>query len=111
MKQEFLSGNGDVLTRTVIEDGKVIQTRIQDTDPYLDHNKAVFNDAPGKFERKNRIQAVASIPMVAYFEIVVNKMGIPPHRMFQLTPDEKKVRNRWLNDPEYRYLRTSPGKI
>lgn len=110
MSREILSQSGDVLTRTIIEDGRIIQTRSQDETPYLDANKEQYNNAPGRFDKKPQIRAIASIPMVAYAEIMTN-MGIPPHRWFQLTQDEKKVRNRYLNSSEYRYLRTSPGKI
>lgn len=103
---------GALVTRTYAEDGKLIQKREWDERPTLDANKAEYNNAPGKFDRKpKRMRRLASIDMGAYFEIVVNKMGIPPHRMFQLTPDEKKKRNSYLNSSEYRYLRTAPGKL
>jgi hypothetical protein len=108
---EFLTANGGVLTRTIFEDGKIIQKRVQDERPYLDQNKALFNDAPGEFFRKPKLRMVASIPMVAYYEIVVTKMGIPPHRMFRLDDDERKKLNSYLNSNEYQYLRTSPGKL
>lgn len=98
-------------TRTLLEDGKIIQKREWDERPLLDANKAAFNDAPGRFEKKPNFQRVASLDMGAYYEIVVTKMGIPPHRMFQLDKDEKKRFRRYLNDPEYRGLRTSPGRI
>ena len=75
---------------------------------YLDHNKAEQNAIPQKSYkselRKKNMWKVASIPTIVIEQW--KKEGI------DLWKDEDwpKVRAK-LNDPEFKWLRTSPGKV
>ena len=75
---------------------------------YIEHNKAELNSIPQKSYRsalrKKNIWKVADIPTVVIEQW--RKEGID---LFK-DEDWPKVRAK-LNDPEFKHLRTSPGKV
>lgn len=81
-------------------DGTIHIETAQDVEPILERNKALqtFNDG---YTKSRDLARVASIPVVVIYEWM-RRYGInvfdPAH--------EAKVR-KLLNDPEWRYLRTS----
>jgi hypothetical protein len=77
----------------------VIETR-QDVAPIIERNKALSAVDDG-FSPSRDVARVASIPIVVQYEWL-KRYGI---NVFDRN-DEKRVR-RLLNDPEWRYLRTS----
>jgi hypothetical protein len=77
----------------------VIETR-QDVAPIIERNKAL-SAADDGFSPSRDVARVASIPIVVQYEWL-KRYGI---NVFDRN-DEKRVR-RLLNDPEWRYLRTS----
>ena len=80
--------------------------RVQDVEPVLDANKAEYNshgDLKSSRYGKGPMHKIASIPM-----IVVEKWMKEGFNIYTATPQEIR---RKLNDPEYKYLRTMPGKL
>jgi hypothetical protein len=77
----------------------VIETR-QDVRPVIERNKALQSAGDG-FTPSRDMARVASIPVVVQYEWL-KRYGV---NVFD-RDDEKRVRH-LLNDPEWRYLRTS----
>jgi hypothetical protein len=86
-------------------DGLVIE-RVQDVEPILEANKAQFNqhsDAPRRFGSKT-MHKVATIPNVVIEQWM--KEGV---NIFDRNHAEAVLRK--INDPQYMYLRTRPGRL
>lgn len=80
-----------------------IETR-QDVEPFLDNNKRLANDNDG-YSPSRELRRIASIPLVIV-EKWKNEMGVDVFKK----DHQAKVRA-LLNDPDWRYLRTSPGRF
>lgn len=95
----------DIKGRVLIEDGKIVCARTQDVEPILDLNKALQNE-PQK--RAATFRHVGTIPNVI-LEKWINEEGAP---VLQMSKAEfARFIRRKLNDPDWRFLRTSPGQI
>lgn len=88
------------------EDRLVVRTT-QDVEPILDHNVALQND-PGYdgYSKSRDFRHVASIPtiLVHHWE---RTEGLNIYRQ----EDWEYIKKKKLNDPEYRKLRTSLGRV
>lgn len=87
------------------QDGKLVVKTFQDVEPILDRNKKL--QSADEYKRqgiKNDYQHVASIPLVVVHEWM--KQGINIWNK----DDWPKIRAK-LQDPEYKYLRTTLGDI
>ena len=80
-----------------------IETR-QDVQPILDHNKALLNSGEDGYSPSRELQRVASIPSVVVLQWL--KEGIDVGN-----PDHWPAVERKLNDPDWRHLRTAPGRV
>ena len=76
----------------------------QDVQPILEHNKALLNSGEDGYSPDRFLRRVASIPNVVYLQWM--KEGIDA-----CNPDHWPAVARKLNDPEWRYLRTAPGRV
>ena len=103
MDSEILNSNPaakiDEITHYDDTDGKTYVEQVQDVTEIVEHNKALLN---GLDERMpwGQGRRVASIPLVVYEQL--RKDGI--------IGDQKKFRA-WLNNPDNRFFRTSPGVV
>jgi hypothetical protein len=100
----------DIRTRMQAKNGLLYVERIQDVEPYLKQNAALRNsvaDYKNKWSRRDRpMRLVADIPNVIAEKWL--KEGI---NVFSSDPDMvNKVRKK-LDEPEYRHLKTHPGRI
>lgn len=77
---------------------------VQDVEPFLDANKRAQNNGDG-FTPSRDMKRIANIPNVV-IEKWLNELGV---NVFDKN-HEPAVR-RLLNDPDWRYLRTSPGRF
>jgi hypothetical protein len=93
-----------VATRLHGADGALIIERAQDCAPILDRNKTLANDGDG-FSASRAMRRVASIPLVL-IEKWANEEGID-----FFNPDHADAIKRKLNDPDYLWLRTAPGRV
>lgn len=95
-------------TYSVGPDGKLEIARTQDVEKILDENKRRMNAAPnvnsGQVFTEEVFNKVASIPMVVVEQWLAEGIDV-------FNPEHHKAVMRKLNDPEYRYLRTLPGKL
>lgn len=83
-----------------------IVRRHQDVEAILEANKALQNaDDKGWVSRSREMRRVASIPNVIIEKWRIEK-GIDV-----FNPNHKEAVKRLLNDPEWLYLRTGPGRI
>lgn len=99
------SSLSDVVTRMRAVNGQLHVHRVQDVEPYLDDNKRMQADQSGGWRRasKGNMRKIASIP-----NIVVEKWLQEGFNAY--TADPKELRKK-LDDPDYAYLKTVPGKI
>ena len=90
------------------EGDKLVCERIQDVEPYLDANKAAYNEVSDwrPFAGADS-RMVANIP-----NLLVERWMREGFNIFdESQPDyQKKLRQR-LNSNEYRFLRVTPGRI
>lgn len=77
---------------TTIESRQVLDER-------LHINRDEFN-AHSAFTKRGDMWKVASIPLVVYEDLVKQGIAQDPERL-----------RRWLNDPDNRFFRTTPGKV
>ncbi len=86
------------------DDSITIQT-YQDVAPYLEANKRAYNNAP-EFGRYNQqFTKLAEIPnnvLIKFYQMGLNYLD---------ENDWPKIRKIILTDPEFKYLRTMPGKM
>ena len=93
------------------EDGKLHFEHIGDLEPTFERNKAVFNGHGGwasdrTGQSPGGLRHVASIPPL--FMVKLRDMGID---VFSNDPDQQKRLWAILNSNEYRFLRTTPGRL
>lgn len=99
----------DVKTRIRQQGNTTVFETTQDVEPYLDYNAAI-RDAYRPFGKDHPYVRAASIPIAAY-KLILTELGIPHERMYRLTPEETKRRNKLLETPEWSALKTFPGRI
>lgn len=87
-----------------MEDRTIIET-VQDVEPILDANKAAFNSGHDGYTPSRDLKFVAEIPVVV-IEKWLREDGIDVW-----DPNHKEAVKRKLNDPEWRHLRTAPGRL
>jgi hypothetical protein len=98
-------GSMTVTIRRDPTERKVHVDHSADCEPYLDANKAAQAE-PQKFAGSFR--RVASIPPIIILKWM-NEHGV---NWFRMPKAEKaKFIARKLNDPDYRYLKTIPGRV
>ena len=79
---------------------------VQDCEPILEANKALANAEDRGFTSKAReLRRAASIPSAVVLKWLVEE-GIDV-----MNPDHWPAVRRKLNDPEWRHLRTAPGRL
>lgn len=96
----------DIKGRLWLQDGKIISQRQQDVEPYLDANKAAQNAGAPSFAPTFR--KVASIPNVV-IEKWMAEEGAPVLSMNKAEFD--RFIKRKLNDPNWKYLKTTTGRV
>lgn len=84
--------------------GLTVVRTTQDVEPILEANKVLYNEDGGGWSPTREMRRVASIPLV-----VVHKWLQEGINIFDKN-DRRKVLQR-LNDPEWRHLRTAPGRV
>jgi hypothetical protein len=92
------------------EDGKLVQTRTQDVEGYLERNVREQNERTHDRGAKQWIRKGVSIPNNVYIELM-RKLDIPTVRWFRLTDEDMKRLFRLLNSSEYTKLKTTNGKL
>ncbi len=109
--QQTDAGNGivdDMQEHWRFEGDKLVCERIQDVEPYLEENKALYNEVSSwrPFAGKNG-RMVANIP-----NIVIERWMKEGFNIFNENQPyyQRKLRSR-LNSNEYKFLRVSPGRI
>ena len=104
--RRLLDANGGVIS--VYEDlpgdeGFVIREYFDEV-PVIEHNKRLQNDGDG-YSKSRELRRAASIPNGLVAKWLVEE-GI---NIFN--PNHAEAIRRKLNDPEYRWLRTAPGRL
>lgn len=84
-------------------DDAVTIRRVQDVEPILENNKALFNSDDG-YTPSRDLRRVASIPLSVIEEWMKEGVNI-------FDPNCAAAIRRRLNDPQYLYLRTAPGRV
>lgn len=82
--------------------------REQDVAPNVEHNRQQYNDTDIFKRLKSFMWPVASIPVNVYMDLM--RQGIVRFEGGRRVVDEVKLR-RWLNDPDNRHFRTTPGTV
>lgn len=100
----YTSAYGIKHYRRVNHDGSYTFAAGQDVEPILDHNKKLATENDGWNQAKD-MRRVASIPFALWLK-VKSEQGID---LFD--PHHKDALVKILNDPDYAYLRTAPGRI
>lgn len=85
-------------------DTTIIKT-VEDVEPALDHNKALYNESDGGWSPTKEWRRVASIPASIILKWKV-ELGIDV-----FNPNHKLAVQRLLNSSEWLYLRTAPGRL
>ena len=83
---------------------RLIVKRVQDVEPILERNKRLQADHDG-FTPSRNMKWVGSIPNII-IEKWMRELGIDV-----FNKDHRPAVARLLNDPEWRWLRTSPGRV
>lgn len=101
----YLATNEGVVEHLVFDDSerKFYLHRQSDVEPNIDQNKREYNDA--KIGRDGLGDKVASVPMGVVL-LWKEKFGLD-----FFNRDHMPAILRKLDDPEWRYLRTAPGRL
>jgi hypothetical protein len=79
-------------------DDVAIET-VQDVTALVEANRAEYDEYTS-LDRYGDMRRVASIPIALYFDL--KRQGIA---------EDPEAMRRWLNDPDNRFFRTSPGTV
>lgn len=93
----------DISTDIAFDDGHMIVTRTQDVESILEDNKA--RHADWGHRRAGDLKHVAQIPLV------LAAKWLDEEGVNILQPGNEDFLRCKLNDPEYAYLRTAPGRL
>lgn len=85
-----------------VADDFAIET-VADVQPIIDNNKRLAADGDG-YSPSREMRRIASVPLVIV-EKWRNELGVD-----LFNKDHLPAVRRLLNDPDYRFLRTSPGR-
>ncbi len=85
-------------------DGSIALQRSGDVTAAIDANKALCSDGDG-YSPSRELRRVASIPVGVQLEWI-RRFGTDP-----LAKSNEPLLRRLLNDPEWAYLRTAPGRV
>lgn len=77
----------------------------QDVEPILDHNKESYNDGTRGYTPSRDLRKIAEIPLIVA-EDWLNRLGVDV-----FNKDHAPAVRRLLNDPDYLYLRSAPGRV
>lgn len=99
-----LTGLAEYHSYDPLTDRTIIEYR-QDATPVLERNKALQNHDDGGWSPSRDMRRAASIP-----DIIVLKW-LKEEGINVFDRDHWPAVKRKLNDPEYRYLRTAPGRL
>lgn len=86
------------------EDGGLQFSATGETDPVIDRNKAMATHNDGYSEDRT-LRRVATIPPIIWLKWL-NEEGCDVYQR-----GNEDILCRKLNDPDYQYLRTAPGKL
>lgn len=95
----------DLSTVIKCRNGELVVKRTQDVEPILDHNKGMQADQVGGWRRTARAarRQVAEIP-----NIVIEQWLKEGFNIFQVSEAELR---RKLDNPDWSYLKTIPGRV
>lgn len=114
MKWRDWNRDGDLITQVRIENGRVQVRQRTDAptfDAYIDGNKRRqtqddgYADVPGPDGGRRLMRRVAHLSPFVILWLKKHK-GIDVYN-----PEDRPKLMRLLNDPDFRYLRTSPGSV
>lgn len=95
----------DIRTLTKLDGDDIIVKRTQDCEPIIEANRSIQNE-PQK--RAGTFRHIASVPMVVLEQWIiadgVNYLALPKGEFERLI-------KRKLRDPDFKWLRTSPGRV
>lgn len=110
MEKTNFAEQSDVKTKIKAVNGMVYVERVQDVEPYLKANAAQRNsvgDYKNKWSRKDRpLRMIADIP-----NVIVERWMKEGLNIFSNDPDMTNKIRKKLDEPEYRYLKTHPGRV
>lgn len=73
--------------------------------PILESNKNLYNQDDRGYSKSRELRRVATIPLPVFYDFLT-RHGDPRD------PDAiDKVCKKYLNDPDWRFLRTAPGRL
>jgi hypothetical protein len=97
----------EVKTEIKAKDGVITVLRSQEVDAILKLNRRAFNDVPTwRPNSRATRRRVAEIPFAVAEQWMQEGINV-----FSADPDMQRAVQRKLNDPEYKDLRTCPGKV
>ena len=96
---------GELVTRWQYDEptGATVIQRVQDVEPILEANKAMFSEGDG-YSPSRDIKRVASIPMIVIEQWMKEGINI-------FDKNCREAVKRKLNDPANLFLRTAPGRV
>lgn len=89
---------------TFDSDGRMLTSATQDTTAVLDRNQAMFNENDG-YTPSREMRRVASIPLILIYK------WRHEEGWDAFNPQHADKLAQKLNDPDYAYLRTAPGRV
>jgi len=84
--------------------GKFVVNTEQDVEPYLERNKALQNSGWDGYDKARDFRHIGTVPDV------IAMRWLTEHGVNLYDPAHQDGVKRLLNDPDYRFLRSSPGK-
>lgn len=85
--------------------GKFHVNHVQDVEPYLERNKRLANSGWDGYDSSRDFRHVGTVPdVIAYRWLTVHGVNL-------FDPGQQDGVRRLFNDPDYAFLRSSPGKV
>jgi len=105
--REISQGEIGISTKIGIDEAedKIVISRFSDVEPIIQHNKILMNDGTNGYGPTREWRRVASIP-----NVILEKWLLEEGIRYWDSEDTHKIAAK-LDDPEWKFLRTAPGKV
>jgi len=107
LMREISQGEIGISTKIGIDEAedKIVISRFSDVEPIIQHNKILMNDGTNGYGPTREWRRVASIP-----NVILEKWLLEEGIRYWDSEDTHKIAAK-LDDPEWKFLRTAPGKV
>lgn len=112
MSFRLLDTHGDLATGMKVEgDGSITVRTYQDVEPVVEHNKVRQTDGSNGYGKSRELRHLATIPDNVVMKWLMDAHVAPGVYMRWKKRERMAFYRKHLNNPDWQYLRSIPGRV